>query len=116
MWSNYNTCSTVDLLTLLGFSFFFKIPPVWGTSSKKKNVKSKKSTFYSDSESGSGSESESGKEVYSLYSYIVFVLSLSSVLATPESAMFWWLLLKKSNYYRNSSPNITFRLLLTGLF
>lgn len=37
---------------------YFKIQPVWGTSSSKKNVKSKKSTFYSESESGS----ESGKD------------------------------------------------------
>ena len=36
---------------------FLKIQPVWGTSSSKKNVKSKKTTFYSDSESESGSES-----------------------------------------------------------
>ena len=36
---------------------FFKIQPVWGTSSSKKNVKSKKTTFYSESESESGSES-----------------------------------------------------------
>ncbi|XP_078374123.1 AP-3 complex subunit beta-2-like isoform X2 [Oculina patagonica] len=38
-----------------------EVPPVWGESSKKKNAKSKKSTFYS-SESESGSVSESGSD------------------------------------------------------
>ncbi|RMX55194.1 hypothetical protein pdam_00014072 [Pocillopora damicornis] len=39
-----------------------EIEPVWGTSSRKKTGKAKKTSFYSESETESGSESESDSE------------------------------------------------------
>lgn len=49
-----------QIVWILIYLYFVKIQPIWEQSSskKKKNVKSKKSTFYSESES----DSESGKD------------------------------------------------------
>ena len=46
-----------QIVWILIYLYFVKIQPIWGqNSSKKKNVKSKKSTFYSESDSESGKD------------------------------------------------------------
>lgn len=53
----------------------FKIEPVWGTSSRKKTGKAKKTSFYSESETESGSES--GMKGVVFYFVLLFVKKMS---------------------------------------
>lgn len=52
-----------------------KIEPVWGTSSRKKTGKAKKTSFYSESETESGSESGMIGVVF--YFVLLFVKKMS---------------------------------------
>jgi len=71
---------------------YFKIQPVWGTSSSKKNVKSKKSTFYSESESGSESGKDETLTLSTTLNYNKFKKSL------PKKLKRWMLYCPFSNF------------------
>lgn len=80
----------------------FKIEPVWGTSSRKKTGKAKKTSFYSESETESGSES--GMKGVVFYFVLLFVKKMS---------VFVWIApritrLVDTTYYPNSETVITF--------
>lgn len=80
----------------------FKIEPVWGTSSRKKTGKAKKTSFYSESETESGSES--GMKGVIFYFVLLFVKKMSVFVWTAPRIT----RLVDTTYYLNSETVITF--------